>query len=67
MAACSAMALQKSGGKEEESLSPESEWDKWKRGGIVGAAALTGGTLMAITGGMCLLTVNIHSHVFGNC
>ena len=52
MAACSAMALQKSGDKgEEESLSPESEWDKWKRGGIVGAAALTGGTLMAITGG----------------
>ncbi|KAF3504001.1 hypothetical protein F2Q69_00040540 [Brassica cretica] len=51
MAACSAMALQKSGDKEEEeSLSPESEWDKWKRGGIVGAAALTGGTLMAITG-----------------
>ncbi|CDY53279.1 BnaC09g09640D [Brassica napus] len=53
MAACSAMALQKSGDKEEEeSLSPESEWDKWKRGGIVGAAALTGGTLMAITGGL---------------
>ncbi|KAJ0265403.1 Transmembrane/coiled-coil protein [Hirschfeldia incana] len=52
MAACSAMALQKSGNKEEESLSPESEWDKWKRGGIVGAAALTGGTLMAITGGL---------------
>lgn len=52
MAACSAMALQKSGDKEEEeSLSPESEWDKWKRGGIVGAAALTGGNLMAITGG----------------
>lgn len=52
MAACSAMALQKSGDKEEEeSLSPQSEWDKWKRGGIVGAAALTGGTLMAITGG----------------
>lgn len=59
MAACSAMALQKSGDKgeagaklEESDLSPESEWDKWKRGGIVGAAALTGGTLMAITGGL---------------
>ncbi|VYS52710.1 unnamed protein product [Arabidopsis thaliana] len=51
MSACSAMALQKSSGnKEEESLSPNSEWAKWKRGGIVGAAALTGGTLMAITG-----------------
>ncbi|ESQ50651.1 hypothetical protein EUTSA_v10022586mg [Eutrema salsugineum] len=53
MAACSAMALQKSiENKEEESLSPNSEWDNWKRGGIVGAAALTGGTLMAITGGL---------------
>nr|AAD20116.1 unknown protein [Arabidopsis thaliana] len=53
MSACSAMALQKSSGnKEEESLSPNSEWAKWKRGGIVGAAALTGGTLMAITGGL---------------
>ncbi|CAA7022123.1 unnamed protein product [Microthlaspi erraticum] len=53
MVACSAMALQKSSeNKEEETLSPNSEWDKWKRGGIVGAAALTGGTLMAITGGL---------------
>ncbi|XP_010413917.2 PREDICTED: transmembrane and coiled-coil domain-containing protein 4-like [Camelina sativa] len=53
MSACSAMALQQSSGnKEEESLSPNSEWAKWKRGGIVGAAALTGGTLMAITGGL---------------
>ncbi|KFK40188.1 hypothetical protein AALP_AA3G341700 [Arabis alpina] len=53
MSACSAMALQKSNeNKEEESLSPNDEWAKWKRGGIVGAAALTGGTLMAITGGL---------------
>ncbi|XP_010489506.2 PREDICTED: uncharacterized protein LOC104767165 isoform X2 [Camelina sativa] len=53
MSACSAMASQQSSGnKEEESLSPNSEWAKWKRGGIVGAAALTGGTLMAITGGL---------------
>ncbi|CAH8305166.1 unnamed protein product [Eruca vesicaria subsp. sativa] len=53
MAVCSAMALKKSiENKEEESLCPNSEWDKWKRGGIVGAAALTGGTLMAITGGL---------------
>lgn len=58
MSACSAMALQKSSeNKEEEALSPDSEWAKWKRGGIVGAAALTGGTLMAITGGT----------VFSNC
>ncbi|EPS66741.1 hypothetical protein M569_08033, partial [Genlisea aurea] len=49
--ACSAMALL----KEEESKaveSKESTWSKWKRGGIIGAAALTGGTLMAVTGGL---------------
>ncbi|OMO84587.1 hypothetical protein COLO4_21964 [Corchorus olitorius] len=28
------------------------KWAKWKRRGIIGAAALTGGTLMAITGGL---------------
>ena len=44
--------------KEEESKeqkaqsSEEDTWAKWKRGGIVGAAAITGGTLMAISGGM---------------
>ncbi|KAK7367334.1 hypothetical protein VNO80_09343 [Phaseolus coccineus] len=36
----------------EETQSKEGKWDKWKRGGIIGAAALTGGTLMAITGGL---------------
>lgn len=53
MVACSAMAL----AKEEESKgegkqSSERKWAKWKRGGIIGAAAITGGALMAITGGM---------------
>lgn len=38
--------------KEEETSSPKNSWEKWKRGGIIGAAALTGGTLMAITGGI---------------
>lgn len=38
--------------KEEESKSSENKWAKWKRGGIIGAAAITGGALMAITGGM---------------
>lgn len=53
MVACSAMALSKEqASKEEETQSPKSQWTKWKRGGIIGAAALTGGTLMAITGGM---------------
>ncbi|CAM8882407.1 unnamed protein product [Rhodiola kirilowii] len=53
MVACSAMALKKEQeAKEEESQTPKSNWAKWKRGGIIGAAAITGGTLMAITGGL---------------
>ncbi|KAM6564691.1 hypothetical protein CsatB_024689 [Cannabis sativa] len=51
--ACSAMALAKE--KEESNEVPDSskgKWAKWKRGGIIGAAALTGGTLLAITGGL---------------
>ncbi|XP_059438342.1 uncharacterized protein LOC132171127 isoform X2 [Corylus avellana] len=53
MVACSAMAL----AKEEESKgegkqSSERKWAKWKRGGIIGAAAITGGALMAVTGGL---------------
>uniref|UniRef100_A0A5B7BNS4 Putative transmembrane and coiled-coil domain-containing protein 4 isoform X2 n=1 Tax=Davidia involucrata TaxID=16924 RepID=A0A5B7BNS4_DAVIN len=53
MVAYSAMALLKEEeSKEEEAQSSKSSWAKWKRGGIIGAAALTGGTLMAITGGL---------------
>lgn len=53
MVAFSIIASEKEDGAEEEkSEISESSWDKWKRGGIIGAAALTGGTLMAITGGM---------------
>ncbi|OWM66418.1 hypothetical protein CDL15_Pgr013635 [Punica granatum] len=52
MVACSAMAVAKEKEKEEESQSPKSSWAKWKRGGIIGAAALTGGALLAITGGL---------------
>ncbi|KAJ0652968.1 hypothetical protein HanOQP8_Chr15g0578201 [Helianthus annuus] len=49
---CSAMAVLKQGdGKENENASDDS-WEKWKRGGLIGAAAITGGTLMAITGGL---------------
>ena len=52
MVACSAMALQKSAEmKGQDAASSSSTRAKWKRGGIIGAAALTGGTLMAITGG----------------
>ncbi|XP_073304136.1 uncharacterized protein [Primulina huaijiensis] len=52
MVACSAMALLKEEESKEETRSPERSWAKWKHGGIIGAAALTGGTLMAITGGL---------------
>lgn len=52
MVACTAMAIAKEvaekSGSEKET---EGKWSKWKRGGIIGAAALTGGTLLAITGG----------------
>ncbi|CAL0311475.1 unnamed protein product [Lupinus luteus] len=51
--ASSAMAFVKEQeSNKEETQSKESSWDKWKRGGIIGAAALTGGALMAITGGL---------------
>lgn len=52
MVACTAMAILKEEESKEEGKSPDSSWEKWKRGGIIGAAAITGGTLMAITGGM---------------
>lgn len=46
------MAILNEEESKEEGQSSESSWEKWKRGGIIGAAALTGGTLMAITGGV---------------
>ncbi|PIN26857.1 hypothetical protein CDL12_00401 [Handroanthus impetiginosus] len=50
--ACSAMALRKEEESKEVAQSSKSKWAKWRRGGIIGAAALTGGTLMAVTGGL---------------
>lgn len=50
--ACSAMAILKQEEAKQEEEEPKSKWTKWKRGGIIGAAAITGGTLMAITGGL---------------
>ncbi|KAG6384950.1 hypothetical protein SASPL_153773 [Salvia splendens] len=50
MVACTAMAILKQEESKEEGNSTGTSWEKWKRGGIIGAAALTGGTLMAITG-----------------
>ncbi|KAG8383406.1 hypothetical protein BUALT_Bualt04G0009400 [Buddleja alternifolia] len=52
MIACSAMAILKEEESKEEARTPKSKWAKWKRGGIIGAAALTGGTLLAVTGGL---------------
>ncbi|KAI4321627.1 hypothetical protein MLD38_034989 [Melastoma candidum] len=40
------------GRTEEESGESESSWMNWKRGGVIGAAALGGGAVMAITGGL---------------
>ena len=44
--------LKERNSKQQEADSSQSRWAKWRRGGIIGAAALTGGTLMAITGGI---------------
>ncbi|RAL52554.1 hypothetical protein DM860_017248 [Cuscuta australis] len=52
MVACSAMALLKAEESDGGTISSEDSWSKWKRGGIIGAAALTGGTIMAVTGGL---------------
>ncbi|XP_057859392.1 uncharacterized protein LOC131068216 isoform X2 [Cryptomeria japonica] len=53
MVACSAMAaLKEKEAQEQEEKAKGGQWSKWKRGGIIGAAALTGGALLAITGGL---------------
>ncbi|GKB64623.1 transmembrane and coiled-coil domain-containing protein 4-like protein [Tanacetum coccineum] len=54
--ACSAMAILKQKAKEEEQA-PKIMWTKWKHGGIIGVAAITGGTLMAINGAPTLGTI----------
>lgn len=52
MVACSAMAFVKEQeSRKEETQAKGSKWAKFKRGGIIGAAAITGGALLAITGG----------------
>ncbi|GAY31845.1 hypothetical protein CUMW_280720 [Citrus unshiu] len=38
--------------KEGEIINSESSWTMWKLGGIIGAASLTGVTVMAFTGGL---------------
>ncbi|CAN6463848.1 unnamed protein product [Victoria cruziana] len=49
---CSAMASLKAYEAQSEVHENQSTWSRWKQGGIIGAAALTGGTLLAITGGL---------------
>jgi len=57
MVTCSAMAIIKEQeSNKEEAQGKGSKWAKLKRGGIIGAAAITGGTLLAITGGTESLT-----------
>nr|XP_029123301.1 transmembrane and coiled-coil domain-containing protein 4 isoform X2 [Elaeis guineensis] len=51
LVACSAMTAVKEV-QSEECESTDSSWSGWKRSGIIGAAALTGGTLLAISGGL---------------
>ncbi|CAL8995621.1 unnamed protein product [Prunus brigantina] len=52
MVACSYMASVKEVTNEDKTKNSEISWEEMKRGGMIGAAALTGGTLMAITGGL---------------
>ncbi|PWA56666.1 hypothetical protein CTI12_AA416220 [Artemisia annua] len=49
---CSAMAVLKKGDEKENDQTSDDSWEKLKRGGFIGAAAITGGTLMAITSGL---------------
>ncbi|XP_038974736.1 transmembrane and coiled-coil domain-containing protein 4-like [Phoenix dactylifera] len=51
MVACSAMTAAKEV-QSEECESTDNSWSGWKRSGIIGAAALAGGTLLAISGGL---------------
>lgn len=56
MVVCSAMDLIKEEESEKGTQSTKGSWANWKHGGTIGAAALTGGALMAITGGMVPFT-----------
>lgn len=67
--ASSAMAILKEKKAKQQAETPESRWAKWRRGGIIGAAALTGGTLMAITGGIVfsISEDNLKLHLLHEC
>lgn len=52
MVAYMAMAAQKEMEQNyDKDAEKKSRWKKWKRGGMIGAAALTGGALLVVTGG----------------
>ncbi|XP_068646734.1 uncharacterized protein [Aristolochia californica] len=50
--ALTAVAVKEGTTEGKDTEHTESTWSSWKRGGLIGAAALTGGTLLAITGGL---------------
>ncbi|KAG0621732.1 hypothetical protein M758_3G044400 [Ceratodon purpureus] len=53
MVAYMAMAAQKEMEQNyDKDAEKKSRWKKWKRGGMIGAAALTGGALLVVTGGL---------------
>lgn len=66
MVAYMAMAAQKE--NEEKHVHDKeatgSTWEQWKRGSMIGAAALTGGTLLAITGGMYQILYHSYTCTF---
>lgn len=53
LVAYAAMAAQQDTGENKDEKEKEvKSWAKWKRGGLIGAAAVTGGALLALTGGL---------------
>nr|GEY36050.1 transmembrane and coiled-coil domain-containing protein 4-like [Tanacetum cinerariifolium] len=48
---CSSMSILKQEEAKEEEQASKSMWTKWKCKGIIGAVAIPGGTLIAITSG----------------
>ena len=49
--------------KEKHAHDEESGWKKWKRGGIIGAAAVIRRTLLAITGGTAFYVLSLMSRI----
>lgn len=57
-------AKQEQGENEDGNSTSETPGANWKRGGVIGAAALTGGTLMAITGGIHFFRLSLQGVSF---